>query len=1818
MPDMIVGRLVYEVTQVGLAQLKRELAELAADPIRVTPEVSPQGKRAVAELDDEMRRLRNRVTGLRNEFASSGGDIGRYTQNLKAAQREALELAKGHDRSSRAFVHLTGTAASAQRGIVAALRAQTMAVTPLQERIARLQNEVHGLRNQYIAVGGPSDRFASSMRRVRDEALEAARGLATTSKEFRQLQTVAAQAERAATQAMGGVSRLGLASQVRAGMGGFFGPGGVGTTAASAIGIIPGIVGQTAYFGSIFARDLTRMNVATAAATTGTLALGMAMGVGTAHAARLQQQQRLLEAITLQNVGSYKELTRGILDLSTVIPATTRELFEASEEAAKLGVDGAQNILAFTRSIQGLAFVTRGDVGTLASEVAKFMNELGIGPTSPNYISELDGVTNALAAVHTWSAATAQETITLSRYFAAIATQVGLTAPQIVALSGSLAALGGQAQSSGTNLASFFLDMARAADRGGRRLEGMARIAGMSVREFRALVRSDIVEAFLRIAGGLNEAHGSAENFARAMDAIGADNMRLIRVLGQASVGQETFLTILEQVNNAQREKNYLDNVLSEATDNLIDQTRLWWNALRAVWALMGTPVVEQLTNQVARLRERTQELLARFQALSDEQLRAVSIAGELVLGVAGTVVAFSALNGIMGIVMSGFRTLVAIGALVFSPTILWIAGITAAVVLLRQGWDTNWHGMRDSATGALDVIRDKWDSVKEFIFGREFILPPIGPGAEGGTVHVGGLINSIRERWEDFTLPDKVLDGVKVTAGIVWAFTFARSFASALARSAGLSMATARAATRGGGVAGTVARYAFRLGAVAVLADLVWDFVPESVKEKVDQFWNGVADEIRTFNAETIDNPLVGKFADWLEGLGTEDWELPALTVGAAFAAFKLLQTGSAIARMLGMVVAGAIAQIALPITVAGGILVALGLLTMSDEEKAKVKADIQEIWNTEELSLTLRVGKIALVLLDSAIQNIVDELDEKVFDPVGQIVGTRPTEEGKELQRILMMSPEERAAEAASLRERLGPTYFERPPTMLDRIVRSILNPPENSLLGQARRLFGGSSEANLAEQAVERVVAGIPRLQEARAELEAIASRYIDLTEGAGLQDVMEFLSLVVSESGLTVQTLKDSMENPARMTAGRMQDVADKLSDVNDRLEGAIVLWNELRDITESAAQAAALYKLPGLVSLVGFDSTVRAVDLFPELAGTDMANLSPREIQKRFNEIYEYIGGKFHGAIIPGGSGPDQYLAMVAPGEAIVPAKDVQGGWPAVLAWFRKMGVPGFQQGKAPVFGAQVQGALDYANEIVANTQEHSITEQIKQGFVESLQLLGSVLEQGGKAIFGEEFYNRGRAFIDDLMSALSILVGGAPPSVPTATLVVPGDDPDDPEDTKGLWERFLDWLKVEWETTLSDAISGKLGRVSPALGGLFDLARGSFGKDGGGFGAFIGGIGSMLAGGIASFVIDSIVSANQAAAASAAAAVQLSRELAQVNQLGTQQDVLGIRQQFESLANVEANREALREAIRRRSSISAEIYEAQNPSRILGFATDRFGANAPARAAFIASRQADLAELNREISRLENAINNASPAELARALGVSADRFANAVQSAFSAQTFEDAEDGMGNLVEGFKTRLGSAVNDIIRSALIQRFIGDVIAQPISDLASKVFEDITSGAEPDMAQVQAAIEGIQEKSRPFYDMLERLGLTGNETAEALNRTMAALRNVPSGFRVALARFESTAPIPALATGGYVPATPGGRIVRLAEGGEGEFVVPESRMRSVGGGPAINLHFNAPVYGFDDFRRKVEGIMARADAQLGLTRRGLTRSAYSRR
>ncbi|HOA52414.1 MAG TPA: hypothetical protein PKI05_09155, partial [Thermogutta sp.] len=102
-----------------------------------------------------------------------------------------------------------------------------------------------------------------------------------------------------------------------------------------------------------------------------------------------------------------------------------------------------------------------------------------------------------------------------------------------------------------------------------------------------------------------------------------------------------------------------------------------------------------------------------------------------------------------------------------------------------------------------------------------------------------------------------------------------------------------------------------------------------------------------------------------------------------------------------------------------------------------------------------------------------------------------------------------------------------------------------------------------------------------------------------------------------------------------------------------------------------------------------------------------------------------------------------------------------------------------------------------------------------------------------------------------------------------------------------------------------------------------------------------------------------------------------------------------------------------------------------------------------------------------------------------------------------------------------------------------------------------------------------------------------------DQAKALKDATEKMRefgaNVPTIFKRALRVFQSSEGIPALASGGYVPATPGGRIVRLAEGGQGEYVIPESKMGWFGG-PTIVVNVdlgNAHIYGVDDLDDRIK-------------------------
>src|SRR5690606_32363195 len=275
--------------------------------------------------------------------------------------------------------------------------------------------------------------------------------------------------------------------------------------------------------------------------------------------------------------------------------------------------------------------------------------------------------------------------------------------------------------------------------------------------------------------------------------------------------------------------------------------------------------------------------------------------------------------------------------------------------------------------------------------------------------------------------------------------------------------------------------------------------------------------------------------------------------------------------------------------------------------------------------------------------------------------------------------------------------------------------------------------------------------------------------------------------------------------------------------------------------------------------------------------------------------------------------------------------------------------------------------------------------------------------------------------------------------------------------------------------------------------------------------------------------------------------------------------------------------------------------------------------NAASRGARIRELENTIREIDRAIKELEQGWASDLEARIKELLGITTRSLQSAVASAFSAATIED-----------FTANIENALRARVRNALVTAFLESTVMAPLfeelgdqvrrlataqeklrqlGDSGSLVFDRLFRGvfeAQASMAteSIRELIEEIKSRSKPFYELLDEMGLLA-ETTEQVNRQFERLVNVPLGFRTLQAlRYQSMTPqaVPTFHTGGVMPYD------GLANLRRGEIILTPEQARALGSdGGDVHLHFHGPVYGLDDFNRRVE------DAAMALQRRdGLRR------
>jgi hypothetical protein len=174
------------------------------------------------------------------------------------------------------------------------------------------------------------------------------------------------------------------------------------------------------------------------------------------------------------------------------------------------------------------------------------------------------------------------------------------------------------------------------------------------------------------------------------------------------------------------------------------------------------------------------------------------------------------------------------------------------------------------------------------------------------------------------------------------------------------------------------------------------------------------------------------------------------------------------------------------------------------------------------------------------------------------------------------------------------------------------------------------------------------------------------------------------------------------------------------------------------------------------------------------------------------------------------------------------------------------------------------------------------------------------------------------------------------------------------------------------------------------------------------------------------------------------------------------------------------------------------------------------------------------------------------------------------------------SEDSLRLVLDAGADAGGKIADELIAGGQAAVDQADALTQSVKDAAVRAGTDAASQYYSEGVTLATnLVNGINSVIKNYKLKLSTKGLSDKQ-----------LRRLKKNFAVDIAfQFDSSGvEIPELAAGGIVPATRGGRLVRVAEGGQDEAIIPLRKMSS--GGDNITIHVTAGVGDPNEIGRQV--------------------------
>lgn len=942
--------------------------------------------------------------------------------------------------------------------------------------------------------------------------------------------------------------------------------------------------------------------------------------------------------------------------------------------------------------------------------------------------------------------------------------------------------------------------------------------------------------------------------------------------------------------------------------------------------------------------------------------------------------------------------------------------------------------------------------------------------GVDWENSRLGQLVDQVQDWWnnEDITLAEKALGVVAVAASVRWVLSFAQSFASAVASRAALSSAM------GAGIA----RLGMSIGSVAVWGSIVWMLLPTELKEEVKQLWAGVAESIRAYNVAedgSVKNPFLDGVASWLANLPVDGWQLPALTIGASVAGFHLIGGISALASKFGGWLAGKLMAHGLAISLAVLGIAAIYEIAMDQPVMQQFVADLQAIWDDEEITLSIKVAKVALKFLE-----LPGTLTEALYEGFLDVVGIPDEHWLRGLLSLPEMSEEalEQARQgradsrvqalqlrAQELADTIENLWGEIPAAELASLAAGLTD-----MNREIERLGGTAVKINIPSRSVSIddpiVVPGVLNIE--------------NVLGLDGLEDILD--AIYVAEGGSSARVPYGAtgfFDAGHRFSMEKNQQRFDEMVRALDLVEGT-------DDYYRAAAATTVMHY---------WDTFARD---FPEVADRTFAELAP-DIQAAFirhlGQFYapveahalnqNWTPNVLRGLGLAGfarggytGDAPvDRVVGVVHGQELVIPAPAVRRGLEGILEW---LGVPGFQSG-TPVM---IDSGLGYA--------VSPGTTSIDVGFLRAqFETAMRWIEQSISPELADTLRQSFEGLLDvtDMLERELKVLWEAIDSVPEAL-----------DDALASARDFGDGLDelLASEQERQDRLQRMANNVNAALSG---------------FASGLGESQQLLARFIQTLRYD----AESGFGFDTASLIQMGASV-----IGWLFGGQGQQERHEARQFAAPDPLGMGGLLAARAE--QQRLEAMIPS------LERAVKNAQGFVDHMAGQWWNPSQQHRAAEALRVASEELSSAQQALAafdfrghLGIDAPSIARAVESGL------DLAD---------TTRLGASLESTIRDALTRAWVASDEMLRLQNKFGDMLEGIVTeymetGIVGDLGELRAVIAAIEERGEAFADVLRELGLAADDVTDSLG----GMLNIPRGFKYALERVEAATarPVPANVT-----------------------------------------------------------------------------------